>query len=190
MIIYVDTSLLLSPFRIGDENYKFMGIINSKKHIQIVTGTLAIVEITSVLLREVHLFNTALKVISEDDSLGEISLLSLQLQVRLAIKYILQYYRVKVLEDYKPEESNILVEGCLISPIFKLLINSTIKSKLRTIDLLHYYTASYYSNIKELKIDYLITSYYTFQKMRDVFGEESSLTIISPETFIEKERVT
>ncbi|MHA2363106.1 MAG: PIN domain-containing protein [Candidatus Hodarchaeales archaeon] len=185
--VYVDTSLVLSPFRVSDDNFEFMKVISSHKHIQIVTGTLTIVEITSVLLREEEMFNKAIYRLSEEESLKEISLLSLQMQIRLAINFLINYYQIKILEDDKPEESNIVPSGILTNPIFKLLINSTTKSKLRTLDLLHYYTARYNSDIKNFSIKYLITSDYVFQKMRDIFTDVSKVLIISPETFIERE---
>ncbi|OLS21822.1 MAG: hypothetical protein HeimC3_33440, partial [Candidatus Heimdallarchaeota archaeon LC_3] len=58
--VYLDTNLILSVFRPKDDNFQMMKIISNQKHLQFVTGTITLVEIVSVLIRENQLFNNAI----------------------------------------------------------------------------------------------------------------------------------
>lgn len=185
--VYLDTNLILSVFRPKDDNYQMMKIISNQKHLQFVTGTITLVEIVSVLIRENHLFNNAITFIASKKNLEKLVLLPLELQISLFIDYLLNIFRIDVLEDDFPEMSLFGGKKIKISTQYKLIINKPLKTQLRTLDLLHYNTTRYYSSIKDFKIDYLVTGDGNFQKMRENLKSESDTIIVSPETFIELE---
>ncbi|OLS19231.1 MAG: hypothetical protein HeimC3_46620 [Candidatus Heimdallarchaeota archaeon LC_3] len=185
--VYLDTSLILSPFRIQDPNYSLMKIIKKQNHLQFVTSTLSIIEIFNILLREKETFKLALNKLLTNNDLIELSFLSKNLQIRLAIEFLLDYYNIHILSDDKPEFEKFRSIQIKIHPIFKLLISFTISSRLRTLDLLHYCHAKYFTEYKDFSINYVVTADHLFQSGREVLKSDSITLLLSPETFIDLE---
>ena len=185
--VYLDTNLILSPFRPKDENFQMMKIITKQNNLQFVTGTITLVEIVSVLIREKELFNNGLSLLGRRKKFEKLVLLPIETQLSLYIDYLLRFFNIDLLEDDSPELSTFGGKKIKISSQYKLIINKPLITKLRTLDLLHYNTTRYYSRIKGQKIDYLVTGDTQFQKMREDLKIESDTVIVSPETFIQLE---
>lgn len=185
--VYLDTNLILAPFRMQDPVFSLMETIRNQKHIQFVTSTLSIIEIYNVILREDQTFSQAILQLSNDKDPIDLQNFTIDLQIHLAIEYLLQYYNISILSDDKPEFEIFQANRIKLNPIFKLTLNFKINMKLRTLDLLHYCYAKYYTEYKDLHIHYLITADIVFQSARESLKSNSTFIIISAETFIDIE---
>ncbi len=185
--VYVDTNLILSAFRKQDGNYPLMEKIKSLKHLHLVSSTLAVTEMFAVLLREQESMLQTFEQILSQKEYQHFSLLSLNLKIKLAIDFLLNYYNITIVEDSRPDIETFRMEKVKIYPIFKMVLNLTVKTQLRTLDLLHYCYANYFMNYKEMAIHYLVTSDELFQKARTDLKNNSTLIILSPESLLDLE---
>ena len=186
--VYVDTNLILSAFRKQDDNYKLMETIRSLKHLKLISSTLAIIEMYVVLLREQETMLLTFQQLVSKKEFEKYASLPLDLKIMLAIDFLLNYYNIEIVEDSQLDIISLKMEKIKIHPIYKMVLNTIIRTQLRTLDLLHYSYVKYFLYYKEMLIHYLVTSDIVFQKARTDLKNDSSVIIVSPETLIDLER--
>lgn len=185
--IYVDTNLILGPFRKQDQNFIFMEKIKSQKHLDLVSSTLSIVEMYSVLFRQYDYFMKEVQTIylsSDEDKMQDFSVRN---QIFLAIECLLRYYNINIIDDGESDLFSIHGKGTRIDPIFSLALKIEGGNGLKTLNLLHYSYAKYFTDYRDIPIDYLVTSDTGFQSARAKLKTDSPIVILSPETQIDIE---
>ena len=154
---YLDTNVILTLLRPQEENYSFVQSLSNLKNFDFYTGTMTIIEITSVLAREEQIFKQALLNVSIELDIRELIALSFEEQVIIMIEYLFKRFNITTLDEPELEIIEINGKNLVIPVIYKLAIKWVEKIKLRTLDLIHLMTLVYYKYIKELKFDYFIT---------------------------------
>ena len=115
------------------------------------------------------------------------SVFSVEEQIELIITYLLSKFQVSVLEDLNPDIYTYKKLNSKINPIYKLALQQTWITKLRSLDNIHFATARFYDEYLEFKIQYLVTADSGFLNKRKFCHKISDITVIDPKTFVEIE---
>ncbi len=155
---YLDTNIFLTLLRSQEENYTSVQLVSNLKNFTFFTGTMTIIEITSVLAREEKVFREALLNLSKEIDIGELISLTFEEQIVIIIEFIFKMFNVTLLDE--PNQESLQINGTRnVLPVTYILGIKWAKTlKLRTLDLIHVMTILYYKQLKDVKIDYFITS--------------------------------
>jgi predicted nucleic acid-binding protein len=156
--VYLDTNVILTLLRSQEENYSIVQLLSNLKNITFFTGTMTIIEITSVLSREEKVFKEALLNLSNDLDIRELISLSFEEQIIIIIEFLFKAFNITILDEPAHENLQINKKKIILPAVYVLGIKLTERIKLRTLDLIHLMTIEYYKQIKDLKFDYFITS--------------------------------
>jgi predicted nucleic acid-binding protein len=156
--VYLDTNVILTLLRSQEENYSIVQLLSNLKNFRFFTGTMTIIEITSVLSREEKVFREALLNLSKEIDIRELISLSFEEQLIIVIEYLFKVFNIILLDE--PVHENLQINGkkVFLPAVYVLGIKWSEKLKLRTLDLIHLMTIEYYKQIKDIKFDYFITS--------------------------------
>ena len=122
------------------------------------TGTITILEITSVLTREEKVFKEALVNLSKEIDIRDLISLSFEEQIIIIIEFLFKSFNITILDEPVLETIQINEKKISIQSLYVLGIKWAEKIKLRTLDLIHLMTIVYYNQLKNVKFDYFITS--------------------------------
>lgn len=185
--IYLDTNIILSLIRHAEEIFPDVEKMLELSHLNYFTGTIALVEMASVLSREYDTIKKGISKLSSDLDLPELIKLTPKEQIELIITYLLSKFQVSILEDLNPDIYVYKKLNSKINPIYKLALKQTWKTKLRSLDNIHFATARFYDEYLEFKIKYLVTADAGFLKKKKLCHKISDITVIDPKTFVEIE---
>ena len=96
---YLDTNIILTLLRFQEENYSFVQSLVNLKNFDFCTGTMTIIEITSVLAREENVFRQALLNLSQELDIRELIALSLEEQIIIIIEFLFKIFNVTILDE-------------------------------------------------------------------------------------------
>ena len=155
---YLDTNVILTLLRSQEENYSFVQTLASLRNFTFFTGTMTIIEITSVLAREENLFREAIQTLASELDIRELISLSFEEQIIIIIELLFKTFNLSVLDEPVQEILQINGKKVILPSLYILGIKWADRIKLRTLDLVHIMTILFYKKIKEIKFDYFITS--------------------------------
>lgn len=181
--VYLDTNIILCHLRKEEDYFEDAQIIRKQKHLKFVTGTITLVEISSVLSRLMeNMIETA------ESSLKEkIISVSNTKQIQLLVDYLINYTSVEIIEEPEIELFNLFQKRVKINLLYKLAISHSSKVKMKTLDNIHFATARYYESFLQNKISYLVTADDDFIKKGKNYREHSEILIIHPRDFVSLE---
>ena len=185
--IYLDTNIILSLIRHAEKIYPDVEKMLDLSHLTYYTGTITLVEMASVLSREYNTIKKEILKLKNELDLPELMKLTPKEQIDLIITYLLTKFQVSVLDDSNPDIYVYKKLNSKINPIYKLALKQTWKTKLRSLNNIHFATARFYDEYLELKIQYLVTADSGFLNKRKFCQKISDITVIDPKTFVEIE---
>ena len=182
--VYLDTNLYISLIKHNDENYSAIRKIISQSHLNFVTSTITLVELSSVLSREydemqLDLFNDDLEKYIKAKGRTEIIL--------LIIDYLISKTRTTIIPDPQIEILNYFTHNFMINPIYKIAMMEASKIKLRTLDLVHFAYAFHFNTIQRTRVDYILSGDNNFIANGRSYIGTKDFTFIDTETIIKLE---
>lgn len=181
---YIDTNVILSLLRSKEKNYNSISSLTNLKNFAFYTGTMTIIEITSVLAREEKIFREALLNLSKELEIRELISLSFEEQILIIIEFLFKAFNVTVLDE--PELENIEINGKKynLPVVYKLAIKWVEKIKLRTLDLVHLMTMIYFKQIKDLNFNYFITNDSVILGFKLDIQSNTEIYVVDPEDLL------
>ncbi len=181
--VYLDTNILLTLLRHAEDEYNHVIELAKQKHLNFVTGTITIPELSSVLSRE---YDSIKEGINELEKL-ELESLTVEEQIKVLIRFLLEWFHTTILEDLSPEPGIFVNTFFRINPIFKLAYQQSYRIKLRSLDNIHFATARLYDEFLGRRIYYLVTSDRNFLSKRAECQAISKILVINPQTLADLE---
>lgn len=176
-IIYVDTSIIIAKYKKQDEYYKYANqILNPDKNKKCISH-ITLVELSSVLSRNID--NIHLSEIEELDALSD------KEKILFMIKYIIADCGFKIYNFTGLNEISSIIPKDQISMDYQQAINISMKSKLRTLDNLHFATVKNIVTFKGINIEYFLTGDHEILENTEI-SDILDMQIIHPKEYIEK----
>lgn len=178
---YLDTNVILTLLRTEEENYSFVQLLSGLKNFTFFTGTITILELTSILAREEKVFREALLNLSKEIDIRELIALSFEEQIIIILEFLFKTFNITILNEPAPEIVQLNGKKKFLPVGYVLGIKWAEKIQLRTLDLIHVMTMLYYKQIKEIKMDYFITSDTVILGKRIEIQTNSETIVVDPE---------
>jgi predicted nucleic acid-binding protein len=176
---YLDTNILIALVKSNDNDHSASLDLIKKFPGEFVTGTITLVELSSVLSREfenLHL-EDIFNAINDDLNHQEIIL--------VIIGYLLQLSKLKILSDPPIEPLTFLRSTPDVNPIAKLAIKLSYEVQMRTLDLFHFGTSYYYHLLENPKITYFVTADAELLKKGKNYTADSGIIFIEPQALLD-----
>ena len=186
--VYLDTNVILTLLRPEEENYSFVQSLTNLENFTFFTGTITIIEITSVLTREEKVFREALVNLSKEIDIRELISLTLEEQIIIIIEFLFKAFNITILDEPVLETIQINEKRISIQSLYVLGIKWVEKIKLRTLDLIHLMTTVYYKQLKDVKFDYFVTSDLVILGKRVEIQTSIETIVADPERLLTIER--
>ena len=185
--VYLDTNILLTLLRHTEADYQDVIELAKQKHLNFVTGTISIIELSSVLSREFNILKKGLQDHETSVPFKELVQFPKDEQLIVIIRFLLEWFHTSILDDLSPEIGLSTHSFFKINPVFRLASRQSHITELRSLDSVHFATAKLYDDILGIRIHYLVTADGNFLAKRAECQSVSNILIVNPQTLIDLE---
>ena len=181
---YLDTNIIISLLKPTDPFYTSSKIILQSPFVKNIISTLTLVEIKSVISRQL---GELLENLS-DKIKDLIKNLSDEETVELIYHYLLESITFEIHENLAIQESSISVYKGKIFSVYSLALQLSNITKLRTLDNLQLAHSLQIHQESNEKIDYFVTGDLNFLNQIDVIRNKFPFTILAPDKLLNLEK--
>lgn len=184
-IAYLDTNILVSFIKPNDPNYNSSSIILAQPFVKNFISTLTLVEVKSVISRQLIelVGNLPSNIIKAIDGLSD------EEKIEILYKYLLESITIEIHENVAIQEDTYSFYKGKIFSVYSLALQLANTTKLRVLDNLQLAHALLIHQQSLDKIDYFVTGDANFIKQISSAKKYLPFSIISPENLLTLERV-